>query len=246
MEIAGCATGAVMNPANVGMKQATLNNISTIDDLPEWGGSIPTFGDDLPTIGKQPMPEPEKAPLPHDPDPRHLSRVEKRRMVEMTMGENATTKLAALPGPGESLHVRMDGSFNGFDFIPAMLNLMAPATITTLHIASLSFNRRVSERLLELMDRAKVRRVVYLSSSMFEGKERHLVDWLAQELAARGSALRVARNHTKLILAHTTDARHIVCEGSFNQRTCSCFEQATFTDDAALYDWHRKFIEEVV
>ena len=63
MEIAGCATGAVMNPANVGMKQATLNNISTIDDLPEWGGSIPTFGDDLPTIGKQPMPEPEKAPV---------------------------------------------------------------------------------------------------------------------------------------------------------------------------------------
>src|SRR5687767_5392886 len=98
------------------------------------------FGAELPSLDTRPKRDPDKAALPTDRDPRHTAKVEKRRLVELQQGDNATAKLGTLPAPGESLLVRMDGSFNGYDFIPAMLSLLTPATISTLHIASLSFN----------------------------------------------------------------------------------------------------------
>jgi hypothetical protein len=215
---------------------------SILDTLPAFD-AMDTFGDSLPELGRPQMENTDRSDLPTDPDPRVITKVEVRRMVELVMGDNAAAKLGALPGPGEALHIRMDGSFNGVDLVFGLLKLLAPATITTLHLASLSFNRRVGERLLEAIDAGHVGTCVFLSSSMFAGKEKHVVEWMAAELAKRGSRLLSERNHCKLMLAETSDGRRIVMEGSHNLRTCSCWEQATFTDDPELYRWHAEFIE---
>jgi hypothetical protein len=216
--------------------------VTILDSLPTFD-ALDTFGDGLPELGRPQMENTDRRDLPTDPDPRITTKVELRRLVELVQGDNAAAKLGALPGPGEALHIRMDGSFNGIDIVFAVLKLLAPATIRTLYLASLSFNRRVGDRVLQAIDAGYVGRCVFLSSSMFAGKEREQVAWLAKELAMRGSRLITARNHCKLMLAETTDGRHIVMEGSHNLRTCSCFEQATFTDDPDLYRWHRDFIE---
>src|SRR5690606_18693929 len=96
---------------------------------------------------------------------------------------------------------------------------------------------------LEMIDAGQIGRCVFLSSCMFQGKERWTNDYLAQGLAERGGRLVVARNHCKLLLARTTDGRHLVSEGSQNLRTCHCWEQLTIADDPALFEWHRAFIE---
>lgn len=221
-------------------------SFSILADIPEWEDDdpdAPEFGSDLREIGGPRMENTDRSALATDPDPRIVSKVEKRRMVELTRGDNAAAKMAALPAPGEALHIRLDGSFNGIDIVFGVLTLLAPATIRTLYLASLSFNRRVGERLLEAIDAGQIAKVVFLSSSMFQGKERAMVDWLAAELAARGSRLVSARAHLKLLLADTTDGRRIVMEASQNLRTAACWEQAVFFDDADLYRWHADFIE---
>jgi hypothetical protein len=224
----------------VGSKSASF-----LADVPEWADDddAPEFGADLPDVGAPRMENTDRTALPPDPDPRITTKVEKRRMVELVMGDSAAAKLGALPAAGEALHFRLDGSFNGIDVLFGMLKLLAPATIRTLYLASLSFNGRVGERLLEAIDTGDVGRCVFLSSSMFAGKERPVVDWMAAELASRGSRLVSARSHVKLLLADTTDGRWLVIESSYNARTCSCWEQAVLTDDAALYRWHADFIE---
>lgn len=220
----------------------TARAANILDTLPTFDGPD-AFGADLPECGRPQMENTDRGELPDDPDPRITTKVATRRLVELAMGDNAAAKLSALPTPGEALHIRMDGSFNGIDIVFAVLNLLDPATIRTLYLASLSFNRRVGERLLEAIDAGTVARCVFLSSAMFQGKEKWLVDWLAAELAKRGSRLITARNHCKLLLAETTDGRHVVMEGSHNLRTCSCFEQATFYEAPDLYRWHAEFIE---
>lgn len=205
--------------------------------------TLPTLAN-VPRIGRQPMPEGEKSPLPPLNISSRLARkVEKRRMVELVKGQAAVTAIAALPQPGETVHVRMDGSYDGYEIIAAIADLLAPATIECLYVATLSFNRRVSERLLALIDAGSIRHVTFVSSLMFQGKERATVDWLSHELAKRGGRLINARNHCKLILARTTDGRNLAMEGSQNLRTCACWEQFAICDDAALYQWHQQFLE---
>jgi hypothetical protein len=219
-----------------------MNDLANIPELD--ADAVPDLAQGLRELGRPAMENKDRAPLPPEADPRHAQRIARRRLVELTQGQSAARVLAALPGPGEAVHVRMDGSYNGYDFLPALLELLAPETIAELYIASLSFNRRVAERLLAAIDAHQVGRCVFLSSSMFQGRERYLNDWTRDQLAARpGSRLVVARSHCKLLLAATTDGRHIVMEGSQNLRTCACYEQATFTDDRTLYAWHRDFIE---
>jgi hypothetical protein len=235
----GLGTGGVY--AGVGSKSASF-----LAELPEWADDddgAPEFGTDLPDLGAPRMENTDRTALPPDPDPRITTKVERRRMVELVMGDNAAAKLGALPAPGEATHLRLDGSFNGVDVLFGVLKLLAPATISTLYLASLSFNRRVGERLLEAIDAGHVGRCVFLSSSMFAGKERGVVDWMSAELARRGSRLVSARSHVKLLLAETTDGRKLVIESSYNLRTCSCWEQAVLCDDPALFRWHADFIE---
>lgn len=177
---------------------------------------------------------------------RIVTKADKQRMVELRKGHAAAERIRSLPEPGETVHLLMDATFDGIDLLPAMLDLMQPATVTDLHVSTLSFNRRVMDRLLGLIDSGKVGRCVFCCSALFEGKERHLVDELAAELAARGGRLTVERNHTKLMLLKTSDGKHLVCEGSQNLRRCHCYEQAAISDHEGLYEFFRKFIEGVM
>ncbi len=221
----------------------------TATHIPELAetDAFEAFGiaDLTPDHGKGDDDKPVCNPLDGD-DGRIVTKVEKRRMIELRKGQAATQRIGQLPAKGEAIHLLMDSSFDGIDLIPAMLDLMAPATIRELHISTLSFNRRVMQRLLDLIDAGKVGRCVFCCSALFEGKERHLVDELAAELKRRGGHMTVERNHTKLLLASTTDGRHLVAEGSQNLRRCHCYEQVVITDDAGLHAFYTRFIEGVM
>lgn len=178
-----------------------------------------------------------------DDNPVLLRKAIKRRQVELTKVSQAARQIGSLPRKGEALHARMDGSFDGYDLIPALLELIAPERIEHLLIATLSYNRRNGERLMELIDAGQVKQCDFLCSEMFAGKERESVHWLESELKRRGARLFFARNHCKLILARTSRGRHLVIEGSQNLRTCRCYEQLVMSDDRKLFEFHQRFIE---
>jgi hypothetical protein len=137
----------------------------------------------------------------------------------------------------------MDGSYDGHHIIEAVVALLAPVSITHLFVSTLSFNRKVGERLLALIDGGQVGRVTFLSSAMMQGRERCSVDWLSAELTTRGSRLACGRNHCKLVLVESSDNRHFALEGSMNLRSCKCWEQFALSPDLSLFEWHKKYFE---
>jgi hypothetical protein len=53
-------------------------------------------------------------------------------------------------------------------------------------------------------------------------------------------------SHAKILLMQLTDGRSFVAESSANLRSCASIEQITMTHDAALLDFHRNWITEVM
>jgi hypothetical protein len=153
--------------------------------------------------------------------------------------------LSRLPPPGESIHIILAGTFRNFDFVPAIVDLAAPAVAEELYLATLGFDRRTADGLLSLLDSGRVRKCTLLVCVYFESHERELLDWTAGELSRRGSRALAARNHTKLQLFALGDGRRLVMESSANLRSCRMAEQATLTNDWGLYDFHRAWIDDL-
>jgi hypothetical protein len=66
------------------------------------------------------------------------------------------------------------------------------------------------------------------------------------ELAGKhGFRIAALRTHAKLLLIATGEAR-IVVESSANLRSCHNVEQATVFNDAELFDFHRKWIDDLL
>lgn len=181
-------------------------------------------------------------PLDIPESPTLRRRTTKRRKADLHKTATAASVIGTLPEPGETLHLRMDARYDGMHLIEAILEIAA-VPCAELHVSTLSFNRHVAARLIELHDAGKVRHVTFVVSEMFSGKERAQVEWLRQALSDQGGTLRIARSHCKLLLFKLSDGRLITCEGSQNLRTCRCYEQVSITADPALYHWHRTFIE---
>ena len=64
-----------------------------------------------------------------------------RRMASLDKVTAAAQQIGKLPGPGESLHCVLNGTFALFDFIPAAIQL-AGAPIEELTVCTLGFSAR--------------------------------------------------------------------------------------------------------
>jgi hypothetical protein len=211
------------------------------DRLKAWLDSLPSFG---PEPAKPKAEGEERQTCNSIGGPSTVTtKAEARQFSELKKGQTAADRIGQLPRPGEVMHLLMDATFDGIDLLAGIVKLLEPATVTELLVTTLSFNRRVGERLLELIDSGRVTRCRFVASALFQGKERAQVDWLADELEHRGGRLTVERNHTKLMAMSTSDGRHIVTAGSQNLRRCHCFEQVCISDDRGLFEFYRDFIE---
>ncbi|NIL95825.1 MAG: hypothetical protein GTO62_01445 [Planctomycetales bacterium] len=171
-------------------------------------------------------------------------RHKREEQLDATRLRRALEHIDRLPQPGWAMHCVFPGNFNGWDFIPAVLRLIQPATLRHLAITTLSFNKRNSSQLLELIDSGAVARADLVASIFFEQAEGNveMCAHLASELRRRGSRFATCRNHTKVICAETTDHRHYVIESSCNLRSCGNLEQLTIFHDAGLLEFHAAWI----
>lgn len=190
---------------------------------------------------------PAEQPTPENLVSAHIARriVSKRTVRDFREITAAAKLIDRLPERDESVHALMRGDFNGWDLVPAVLRLAAPATIAELCVATLGFNFKNAAELLELLDRGDVGSVLFVCSCYFEKSCPKEYAALRDGLQERGQAVVAIRSHAKILAMQLTDGRCIVVETSANLRSCRNIEQLAMTESPALYDFHREWIAEV-
>jgi hypothetical protein len=178
-------------------------------------------------------------------DRTHRRIAARRTTIDLTKVANAAKQLDRLPEPGESIHGIMRGNFDAFDFVPAMLDLIAPATLAELNIATLGFNERNAAVLIDLIDAGEITRASFIGSHFWKSHETGVFDALHHALTSRGHRCLAMRCHAKILLFETTDGRSYVMEGSANLRSCRNLEQFVLTQDADLLQFHRQWMAEM-
>ena len=157
---------------------------------------------------------------------------------------NATKLLARLPEEGEIFTLLLSGTIDGWDFIPAVLALAAPATIAELYVATLGFGDANSGSLAELLDAGKIKRVWFLASCYMRDASGKRFEVLNRTLSERGQRCKAIRNHAKVLAILLTDGRKLVIDGSLNFCGSKNIEQANVWGNGPLYDFYRDYIRE--
>lgn len=213
--------------------------------MAEWDADIPTLDTDaLELMGDaDPMKTPEAQALPH----LDLARFEEtgidRSYIDASKVTRAAEAIGTLPRPDQAIHLIVGGQFSLWDTVPAILALATPATIDTLHLATLSFSTSNVTGLADLLDSGKVQRVTLLVSHYFRATSPEIALPAIAALEARGQRWFTVRNHTKLILAKLTDGRTIAIESSANLRSKANLEQMTLYGDPGVYTFHASWLD---
>lgn len=176
----------------------------------------------------------------------HVDKNKKRVFRNKLRSGNAAKELGQLPGSGEALHLIMRGNFDSFDFVPAVLQVASPATISELNICTLGFNSTNAARLLDLLDAGQVQRCSFMASHFWRSNETDVYDALWKELDQRGHRAAALRSHAKILLFELSDGRFYTIEMSANLRSCRNIEQATIIEGKELLQFHRSWMMELL
>lgn len=169
---------------------------------------------------------------------------ERHRADHVVRSRAARKVIGALPVPGEVLHVLMSGTFDGWDFVEAVLTLAAPATIAELYVATLGFGEKNAGQLLQQLDAGRIGRVWFVASCYMRDKHGDKFARLSEMLTKRGHAIRATRNHAKIIAMRLTDGRTYCIDGSLNLCACRNVEQAHVWADDDLFAFYSAYVRE--
>ena len=237
--------------------KSTQSDVSDIIDSLDVGGDFDSVEADAPPTAKQPGKPARKTAREKSGLAGSKLTLRTRRTrntcLDLRKVKAAASQIGRLPDESEAIHCILGGDFNGFDLIPAMLDLSG-APFAALYITTLGFNLANNAQLCDLIDRGAIRSATVLCSEYFASHDPQLYAESQRNLAARGHRIRAARNHSKLILAQTAASlpanatvhpRYFVAESSANLRTCNNLEQLTLIQSRDVYEFHAAWIEEV-
>jgi hypothetical protein len=156
---------------------------------------------------------------------------------------SAAEVLPHLPGPGESIHTLLTGTFDFMLVLTCVLQ-QRPARCDHLRVTTLAFSRRNVQELAKLIDARLVGRLTLLCSDFMAKSNRAIYEGAVEELVTtRGQAVAASRCHAKVACLAFEDGLRLVFEGSANLRTNKNVEQVTAINDAGLHDWHAGWID---
>jgi hypothetical protein len=180
--------------------------------------------------------------------PSPQSRREQARAFKAALRRRAQLRSAAevlphLPGPGESLHALLTGTFD-FLLVLSCVIRSRPATCEVLRVTTLALSRRNTQELARLLDERLVGRLVLLTSDFMAKSNAAIYQGAVEELVtARKQTVASARCHAKVACLAFTDGLRLVFEGSANLRTNKNVEQVACVNDPDLHDWHAAWID---
>ena len=166
-----------------------------------------------------------------------------RRMHESRL---AADLLPVIPAPGEAIHCLMGGNF---DLGQVVVAIVKKHPVSHLRIATLAYSKKTVAEALNAVEKKHVGRLTLLVSSFFATHNKDLFEWVNAEIAAHfpGSVQASARCHCKVVVFEFADgSTPLVFEGSANLRKNGCREQLAAVRDAALADWHGRWIDDTV
>jgi hypothetical protein len=155
----------------------------------------------------------------------------------------AAEVLPHLPGPGESVHTLLTGTFD-FLLVLACVIQARPSPCDHLRVTTLAFSRRNTQELARLLDGGKVGRLTLLTSDFMAKSNPGIYQGAVEELSTqRKQTVASARCHAKVSCLAFGDGLRLVFEGSANLRTNKNWEQMTAVNDADLHDWHAAWVD---
>lgn len=157
--------------------------------------------------------------------------------------KNAIDHVKQLPLPGEALHLVVDGRFEPCDLIPDVCRLSATKHIKSLTVTTLGLNPDNVWTIAQGMDQEQINEVSILVSHYFKSADADEYAYLKKEIEGRGGKVNGVRTHAKIMLLEMIDGECYTIEGSGNMRSCQSIEQFVITNDRALLEFHRNWIE---
>lgn len=182
----------------------------------------------------------------HMPAGRTHARVSPRRRFQRVLQKQSLLDVVPEPPtPGESIHIIGTAEYDFWTFVPQMIDWIGYAARLT--CSTWTPNRQNIVELFELWDAGAVGTVDFLTGLYFKRRETAVYTMLLEGIRARGGRYRAFRNHAKVLLLENPDRdAWLIVEGSANLTGNPRLEQYVFTNDRALYDFHRSWTEEIL
>lgn len=158
--------------------------------------------------------------------------------------KEAQEAIPLIPGPGETLHGLMTGSYDLMHLLIVLLDQLG--NCKKMQIATLSLSVRNVLEMAELLDAKKIENLDILVSDFFHKHDKAIFSRLFHEFSNRGQKVAAARSHCKIVTLEMVDGRKFVLEGSANLRTNKNIEQFCLTQDASLHGYFSDWITEMV
>jgi len=168
----------------------------------------------------------------------HL-KAKKRNEIKL---EHLAELMPILPETGYSLHVISSGNFDFWTYVPHIINLAGG--INDFYVSTSTMNRTVAEEMLELIDSKQVKKMSLMTGLYFKRRETAVYAMILQGLLKRGMRYIAFMNHTKIMLLEKYPD-YFVIEGSANLTANPRAEQFILTNDKALYEFHKSWMEEM-
>ena len=180
--------------------------------------------------------QPKTAPAPTITAHRH--RPTRRRAEDHRHRGALAGVLDPLPTVGESIHVILPGNVP----LGAVLWHIVDATDHpgTLHVSTLGFGRAWVHGLLERLQARQITEATITCSDYFAKADAAEFQEAKELLAPWPVTLMAGRTHAKVGVFGA-----ITMEGSANLRACRSIENVAVSHDAALADFHRRWIHEL-
>lgn len=211
------------------------------------------------------VPPVEEDPLEtdHMPTARQARRDAKHKIIKATHRERMAEILDRLPEPGETFHIVSNGTFDHFDFVPRIAELMDG--VGSFYGSTWTMSRPNALDLLELYDQGKIGEITLATGLYFKRRETAVYATILEGLQKRGQRYISAKNHCKVSCfapkfrwdgnpqpldpaepAEPDWGCWISVEGSANYTANPRMENFTVTNSKKVFDLHVGWIEELL
>jgi hypothetical protein len=157
----------------------------------------------------------------------------------------ARAVLDLMPSPGEGLHALCTARMDLTDVIGALCDKLGRCDL--LVIGTLGYNARNLRTMLRWLDAGQVGSLTLLASIFFRSHNGELWAETLAEFRRRGLRAACCHSHAKVVSLSFASGQKLAIEGSAN--LCgngSGREQFCLVNDAALADWHARWVSEAV
>ena len=182
----------------------------------------------------------------YKPKDRILARsARKRHMLRIKRRERLKDIMPAMPAPGETYHIIGNSEFFFFDFVPNLIDIAGQPT-AEMYTSTWATSQTFVAELLDLKAKGRIETLTVVSSIFFKRYKPDAYGLLLKGLRDLGGRYQAFVNHVKLFLMAWPDQdAWIACESSANFTDNKRMENYTLTNDHALYDFHKGWIEDV-